>query len=147
MTKRILCVCKGNTCRSPMFAAVLRRTLDLMGIQDVLVESAGTLAKAAGQPAAPEWAVIAKDTGIDLSGHVSRFVGTLDLGSYDTIICMESEVYAYMRARAHSKNVVVLANAPVGIDNPFERGQQAYNRCYGQINRTIAHMTEILASY
>ena len=48
----IVCVCTGNTCRSPMAAALLRRELDRVGRPDVQVESAGLAAD--GSPATPQ---------------------------------------------------------------------------------------------
>ena len=47
----IVFVCTGNTCRSPMAAALMRQVLDKRGRRDIMVTSAG-LAAAAGQPAA-----------------------------------------------------------------------------------------------
>ena len=35
----VVCVCTGNTCRSPMAAALLRQALDKRGREDILVES------------------------------------------------------------------------------------------------------------
>ena len=47
--KSILFVCTGNTCRSPMAAALMRRALDKRGRSDIIVESAGLAAD--GSPA------------------------------------------------------------------------------------------------
>ena len=67
----IVCVCTGNTCRSPMAAALLRRALDKRGREDILVESAG-LAAGAAAPASEYALAAAAEIGLDLSGHLSR---------------------------------------------------------------------------
>ena len=67
----IVCVCTGNTCRSPMAAALLRRALDKRGREDILVESAG-LAAGATAPASEYALAAAAEIGLDLSGHLSR---------------------------------------------------------------------------
>ena len=41
-TKRILLVCTGNICRSPLAAALLERALVERGIEGIAVTSAGT---------------------------------------------------------------------------------------------------------
>ncbi|NLD58550.1 MAG: low molecular weight phosphatase family protein [Clostridiales bacterium] len=64
--KKIVCVCTGNTCRSPMAAAFLKRALP-----DREVSSAG-LHASPGQPATPEAVQVMRERGIDISGHRSR---------------------------------------------------------------------------
>lgn len=67
----ILCVCTGNTCRSPMAAALLRQALDKRGREDILVESAG-LAAGFASPATEHAVAVMREIGLDLSGHRSR---------------------------------------------------------------------------
>ncbi|HBT64388.1 MAG TPA: hypothetical protein DEB10_07000, partial [Ruminococcaceae bacterium] len=51
VSMKILFVCTGNTCRSPMAAALMRRELDKRGRLDIMIESAGLAAF--GEPANP----------------------------------------------------------------------------------------------
>lgn len=70
----ILFVCTGNTCRSPMAAAIARRMLDerpMPGGGTVRVESAG-VAASSGASATPEAVVAARALGADASGHASQ---------------------------------------------------------------------------
>ncbi|NLF27290.1 MAG: low molecular weight phosphatase family protein [Clostridiales bacterium] len=64
--KKVICVCTGNTCRSPMAAAFLQRALP-----DWDISSAGLFASS-GQGAAPEAVAAMRELGIDISGHRSR---------------------------------------------------------------------------
>src|ERR1700720_3677415 len=88
-SNNVLCVCAGNTCRSPMFAEVLKQELAKLG-RHISVESAGYLPRAGdGLPAANEWAVGSGETGIDLSSHRSRRIdGIGDLNRFDLVICL-----------------------------------------------------------
>jgi len=67
--KKILFVCTGNTCRSPMAAALLRHALGRRS--GFRVQSAGVAAQS-GAPASPETVAILKESGIDLEHHRSR---------------------------------------------------------------------------
>src|SRR5262245_63475713 len=68
---RVLVVCTGNTCRSPIAAALLRRELAASGRHDVSVESAGTGAWE-GAPASEGAYLVMLEREIDISGHRAR---------------------------------------------------------------------------
>ena len=74
---KVLCVCSGNISRSPMMQAVLQQRLGA----SFLVESAGVREELAGRPANHRSVACMKERGVDLSTHVSRWVGRLDLTS------------------------------------------------------------------
>ena len=66
--KKVLVVCTGNTCRSPMAAGWLNRKLKGKGWT---AESAGVAAYSGG-PASPEAVAAMREIGIDVSGHRSQ---------------------------------------------------------------------------
>jgi protein-tyrosine-phosphatase len=99
ITKRVLCVCKGNGDRSPMMAAVLQMYLDNTILPDgeVHCESAGILEIAGkGGEASPLMIEAAKRIGIDLSLHKRRWVNSLNINDYDLFVCVDDEVAAYL---------------------------------------------------
>lgn len=90
---RLLFVCTGNTCRSPMAEALARAAADRRGLP-VECRSAGTAAVAGG--GASRGAVLAaREAGLDLSGHASSRL-TAELAEWaDLLLCMtESHVRA-----------------------------------------------------
>jgi len=90
--KRLLFVCYGNICRSPMAEAVARQRLG----PAVEVASAGI--GAAGGPATEEAALVMKAVyKIDISSHVARPVGAYDLGSFDYVIALDPSIYRELR--------------------------------------------------
>lgn len=98
MARRVLCVCKGNSDRSPMMAAVLAMYLKNAGITDVTCESGGIF-EAADRGGASLFAVrAARRIGIDLSGHKRRRLAKIgdlaNLNFFDLIICVDEEVAA-----------------------------------------------------
>ncbi|MGZ5480092.1 MAG: arsenate-mycothiol transferase ArsC [Candidatus Aminicenantales bacterium] len=90
--KRLLFVCYGNICRSPMAEAIARERLG----PAVEVASAGI--GATGGPATEEAALVMKLVyKIDISSHVARPVGTYDLGSFDYVIALDPSIYHHLR--------------------------------------------------
>ncbi|MEK7463615.1 MAG: hypothetical protein AAB610_00630 [Patescibacteria group bacterium] len=86
--QKVLCVCIGNSDRSPVMAAVLGMLLENAGHQ-VIVESAGVGESAAkGGPAAEFGVAAAKLIGLDISCHNRRRVTVQgDFANYDLIVC------------------------------------------------------------
>ena len=82
--EKVLCVCLGNISRSPMMQAVLQQQLGA-GFR---VESAGVSKAWAGRPANHRSVACMRERGIDLSGHISRWIGDLDLDRYRWIVCV-----------------------------------------------------------
>lgn len=88
---RVLFVCTGNTCRSPMAAGVLRGLAERRGrpgLRSILTGSAGTFA-APGHPATAEAVRACAEQGIDLSRHRSRPLSREILAGSDLILVME----------------------------------------------------------
>jgi protein-tyrosine-phosphatase len=90
--KRLLFVCYGNICRSPMAEAIARQRLG----PAAEVASAGI--GATGGPATEEAILVMKLVyKIDISSHVARPVGTYDLGSFDYVIALDPSIYHHLR--------------------------------------------------
>jgi low molecular weight protein-tyrosine phosphatase len=88
---RILIVCTGNICRSPMAAGFLRRVLvDRFGPAAPEVGSAGT-AGWEGSAAMPESTQAAAERGVDIGEHVARLINQDMVREADLIVCMAAE--------------------------------------------------------
>ncbi|HTZ24292.1 MAG TPA: low molecular weight protein-tyrosine-phosphatase [Streptosporangiaceae bacterium] len=98
---RVLCVCLGNICRSPMAEVVLRAQLAAAGLQDrVIVDSAGTGDWHVGQTMNPPARRQLERRGYDGSAHRARQVDAPWLAERDLILAMDGSNLANLRALA-----------------------------------------------
>jgi protein-tyrosine-phosphatase len=86
---RILIVCTGNLCRSPMASAVLQHVLSERGCTGIEVASAGTWADS-GHNATSEACAVVAERGMDLTPHRSRPLDRDELRRADLVIAMTS---------------------------------------------------------
>lgn len=88
MTKKILFVCTGNTCRSPMAKAILSKKLTEHELNTkIKVDSAGLYA-VDGMSAAREAVETVSDYGGDLSDHHAKMFNEAMLDEFDLILTM-----------------------------------------------------------
>jgi protein-tyrosine-phosphatase len=125
--KRVLFVCYGNTCRSPMAAGYANHALT--GVQ---AESAGVVAP--GAPANPLAVALMRERfNVDLRRHVSRVVTDLDLDAYDLVVKLTQ--------------VEVRTSVPVlswDVADPVGQGPAAYRAALDAMIQQIDALPSIL---
>lgn len=87
MIRRILFVCTGNICRSPLAEALMRRALEQRDLQHIEALSAGTGAWD-GAPASEGAYLVALERTLDLSGHRARLLTRELVEQADLILTM-----------------------------------------------------------
>lgn len=96
MTFRILFVCSGNTCRSPLAEALAEREAGNRGIERVVASSAGAYA-IQGQPASAGASKAACARGLDLKAHRSRRLAAGMISAADIVVGMSGDHLAAVR--------------------------------------------------
>lgn len=84
---KVLFICSGNICRSPMAAEYLRHHAPAYGLSHLVVDSAGTLG-IYGAPAAPEAVAAMAEIGVDVSAHRSKGIEPANFKTADVVIGM-----------------------------------------------------------
>lgn len=89
---RILFVCQGNICRSPMAELVLKDLIQRAGLNGrFFVSSAGVSAEELGNPVYPLARQKLAENGIDCAGKTARVIRYDDYAKYELIIAMDAE--------------------------------------------------------
>jgi len=156
---KILCVCTGNTCRSPMLMTLLRAasarlaeqraeqeqlTEDILSLERPLleVESAGTAALS-GEPASSYARTCMELRGLDLSDHLSRHIEEVDLPSFDQILCMTSSHAAALRTRGVPAKKLTVVNAEAGgVPDPFGGNLNQYETCANVLDQVARNLAK-----
>jgi len=97
---KILMVCLGNICRSPIAEGILRHKLRAMNLKDVETDSAGTIGMHAGEAPDLRMQKMALKNGIDISDLRARQFVQKDFDEFDLIFAMD---------RTNLKNILTLA--------------------------------------
>ena len=97
MTK-ILFVCHGNICRSPMAEFVMKALTERAGLASQFhIESAAASREELGNPVYPPARRKLAEHGISCAGHAARQLSKKDYGKYDLLIGMDSSNLRDMR--------------------------------------------------
>lgn len=113
---RVLMVCMGNICRSPIAEGVLRAKLQQAGLHTrVVVDSAGTHGYHTGEAPDPRAIRAAAQRGVDLSSLRARPVRPEDFSRFDWLLAMDEANLAWLQSRmpdgAHTRMGLLMEHA------------------------------------
>ncbi len=129
---RVLFVCTGNTCRSPLAAALFRALCAERGLQTI-VSSAG-LAACAGGSASANMQAIATELGLSLTEHRSQNVTPALLAANDLVVCLAASHALALEDSVEPERLRILGG---GIADPYGGGLEAYRACAAEIRRAL----------
>jgi protein-tyrosine phosphatase len=121
---KVLFVCSGNICRSPMAAEYFRHRAAHSGLSHVVVDSAGTLG-IEDAPAAEEAVQAMAEIGVDLSGHRSKGLTATLLRTTDLTVAMTRGHLEHLALRypeGHDRRLLLRAFEKGPDPDPAARG-------------------------
>jgi protein-tyrosine phosphatase len=108
---RVVFVCWGNICRSPMAERVARHAAREAGLRDVEFTSAATSREELGEPIDPRAVAVLRRAGYDADGHVAHQIQRAEVEGADVVIAMEDIHVRKLRAIApQARNIRLLTD-------------------------------------
>ncbi len=150
MKTRVLMVCLGNICRSPLAEGILKSKVDS---EEVFVDSAGTGHWHVGQLPDPRSIDVAFKHGIDITNQRGRQFRQSDFNNFDYIFVMdgsnESNVLQLAQNSEDKDKVQLLLeeifpNERVGVPDPYYGGDQGFENVFQMIDKACDKIAERL---
>ena len=145
---KILMVCLGNICRSPLAEGILKAKINS---QEIFVDSAGTAAYHIGNLPDKRSIEVARKYGINISDQKARKFRIKDFDTFHYIFVMDDRNYKNILALARglkdeSKIQMILneihPNQNMSVPDPYYGGNQGFENVYRMLNEAC----EIIAN-
>lgn len=137
--KKIIFVCAGNTCRSPMAEGLFKKFLADNGIGGIDVKSAGAAAYAGGAPSKNAVAAAA-EAGADISSHRSAPLTRGDMESADLIVAMSNNIGRALTGVGLDEGKLLILD----VADPYGGDLDTYRRCRDEISAALPGIAEII---
>ena len=149
MPKKVLMVCLGNICRSPLAEGILKSKVG----KDVIVDSAGTAGYHVGDLPDQRSIAVANKHNVDLTDQRARKICQSDLDEYDLIYAMDQENYDNLRRMAKNDeqrnkiNMIMnelYPNENIDVPDPYYGGDHGFEHVYAMLDEATDKILEKL---
>jgi protein-tyrosine phosphatase len=150
---KILMVCLGNICRSPIAHGLLQHKADMLGL-NWKIDSAGTSNWHEGELPNPKSIAVMKANGIDITYQRSRPITKDDLEDFDIIYVMDSSNYQNVCAMANTeaekeKIKLIMNEVTPGqnqeVPDPYGLSEAHYQEVYDMLDAATDKIIERLS--
>lgn len=144
---KVLFVCLGNICRSPLIEGVFAAELEKVGLQHAfIIDSAGTHGYHTGSLPDTRSRKVAKQHGIELT-HRARQLQSSDLDAFHYIFLMDESNLEHARrlgrANFHlARTFDPLAEGSTEVPDPYYGNEQDFENVYQMVKRISRVLTD-----
>ncbi|MEP3389878.1 MAG: low molecular weight protein-tyrosine-phosphatase [Reichenbachiella sp.] len=139
--KKVLFVCLGNICRSPLGEAVFNYKASAL---DMDADSAGTAAYHVGENPDHRSIEVARKHGVPISHKAQKFVAE-DFDRFDYVIAMDEQNYNDMKALANgsTEHLYLLrefdpdSNGDLNVPDPYYGGIDGFEKVFQMVSRSV----------
>lgn len=135
--KKILFVCTGNTCRSPMAEGILNKLAGERNL-DVFAKSAG-ISAAEGSPASVNSVKACEEIGVDISRHRSTQLTNQMFYEADEVVPMTKTHQIIMQDAFKNREKILPA---LDVPDPFGGDLEEYRLCRNRIKEKIEELLD-----
>ena len=150
---RVLFVCTGNICRSPMAEGAFRHHVRLAGLAERIdCDSAGTHDYHVGEPPDSRAQFAASRRGYDLSSQRARQVRRTDFSEFDYVLAMDEMNLRLLERRCpsqHAHKLKLFMEFSTGptlreVPDPYYGGQQGFEHVLDMVEQAAQELLDHL---
>lgn len=148
--KRVMFVCLGNICRSPLAHAVFKQIVEERGLSDLYeVQSSGTCAFHVGERSDSRMRQTAREHGVIIN-HRARQIFRCDLEDFDYIFAMDHNNYNNIRRLTANKELLSHVHmfrdydieGSGDVPDPYYGGQAGFEKVFAIVKRTCMNILD-----